>query len=275
MIHATAQTLADPYKAVMLAAEQLVKAAGFHGGHGVRRPGAGDDFWAYAPYRAGDNRRQIDWRRSARSEALIIRQTERLNPRTLTLWCDPSAGMDWSSDAQKPTKKSVGLCLSMASALVFARGGERIAIGTGCWSGKAVQEYALRHLNDQQGEPMPTQGADILIISDGLDKRWITRWQALSSMRIRGVLALVSDPAERDFPYTGAVAFEGMAGHRQHLLHDARAVQDAYRSAYRAQMDNMVRDAQLAGLTVVHIDSHASLEPGFAAIVHALSGQSV
>ena len=38
------------------------------GEHGRRRPGLGDDFWQYRPVQPGDERRFIDWRRSAKSD---------------------------------------------------------------------------------------------------------------------------------------------------------------------------------------------------------------
>jgi uncharacterized protein (DUF58 family) len=278
MIQAVAHDLAAPHAAVILAAEQLVAAAGFSGGHGVRRAGAGSDFWAYAPYRTGDDTRRIDWRRSARQEGVIVRQYERLAPRTLTLWCDPSAGMDWSSHIRKPTKQTVAYCVAMAAALVFSKGGERIHAGperAPAWSGLAVRNQILPHLMANKDEPAPQPHADILMISDGLDARWPDRLQTLEHRGTKGVLALVSDPAERDFPYTDPVAFETMSGRRRHLLHDPAAVQIAYRTAYRNQMDRVVRNAQTAGFPVVHIDSHGALEPSFITIVRALSGQSI
>ena len=43
------------------------------GEHGRRRAGLGDDFWQYRPVQAGDERRYIDWRRSALSDAQFVR----------------------------------------------------------------------------------------------------------------------------------------------------------------------------------------------------------
>ena len=40
------------------------------GAHGLRRPGPGEEFWQYRPAQPGEPARAIDWRRSARSDAL-------------------------------------------------------------------------------------------------------------------------------------------------------------------------------------------------------------
>ncbi|MEO0957858.1 MAG: DUF58 domain-containing protein, partial [Pseudomonadota bacterium] len=50
---------------LLVEAERLV-ASTFHGVHGRRRSGPGENFWQYRAAQPGDSLSQIDWRRSAR-----------------------------------------------------------------------------------------------------------------------------------------------------------------------------------------------------------------
>src|SRR5215211_8788207 len=67
--------LAGTLPALMVAADR-VAATVIQGVHGRRRVGQGDAFWQYRPYRDGDSASQIDWRQSARSRHLFVRETE-------------------------------------------------------------------------------------------------------------------------------------------------------------------------------------------------------
>jgi len=70
-----AEAHASGYPPLMAEAEHLA-ATVMLGEHGRRRAGMGDEFWQYRPAQPGDALRQIDWRRSARSDAHFVRQKE-------------------------------------------------------------------------------------------------------------------------------------------------------------------------------------------------------
>ena len=46
------------------------------GVHGRRRMGAGDAFWQFRQYQSGDPASRIDWRQSARTDRLYLRERE-------------------------------------------------------------------------------------------------------------------------------------------------------------------------------------------------------
>ena len=47
-----------------------------HGIHGRRRAGPGETFWQFRQFQSSDTARQIDWRRSASSDHLYVRERE-------------------------------------------------------------------------------------------------------------------------------------------------------------------------------------------------------
>ena len=70
-----ARELADRLPS-LLAAAYRVAATVSVGSHGRRRSGPGDGFWQFRRYQPGDPATAIDWRQSARSDPLYIRETE-------------------------------------------------------------------------------------------------------------------------------------------------------------------------------------------------------
>src|SRR5213076_813182 len=92
--------LAGTLPALMVAADR-VAATVIQGVHGRRRVGQGDAFWQYRPYRDGDSASQIDWRQSARSRHLFVRETEWEAAASVWLWRDASPSMQYASEEHR------------------------------------------------------------------------------------------------------------------------------------------------------------------------------
>src|SRR5262245_66689867 len=80
----------------LLLAAQRIAATIEQGVHGRRRVGRGESFWQYRLYYPGDELRRLDWRQSAKSDRLYLRQMEWSASQTAYLWCDVSASMHYS-----------------------------------------------------------------------------------------------------------------------------------------------------------------------------------
>ena len=109
----------------MVAADR-VAATVIQGVHGRRRVGQGDAFWQYRPYRDGDSASQIDWRQSARSRHLFVRETEWEAAASVWLWRDASPSMQYASLRNTDTKAVRGELLTLALASLLADAGERV-----------------------------------------------------------------------------------------------------------------------------------------------------
>ena len=68
-----------------------------HGIHGRRRAGSGETFWQFRQFQGGDPATIIDWRRSASSDQLYVREREWEASHTFWLWPDISASMAFRS----------------------------------------------------------------------------------------------------------------------------------------------------------------------------------
>src|SRR6185503_689629 len=217
--------LAGTLPALMVAADR-VAATVIQGVHGRRRVGQGDAFWQYRPYREGDSASQIDWRQSARSRHLFVRETEWEAAASVWLWRDASPSMQYASLRNIDTKAVRAELITLAVASLLTDAGERIAIlGSGMRpiSGRVAVRRVAESLYDETREaahalpsqpplvPLPAHGT-VVLVSDWLDP--LEQVEAMirhyASVGVRGHLVQVLDPAEEDLPFNGHVKFEGL-----------------------------------------------------------------
>src|SRR5260370_10933957 len=119
--------LAGTLPALMVQADR-VAATVIQGVHGRRRVGQGDAFWQYRTYRDGDSASQIDWRQSARSRHLFVRETEWEAAASVWLRRDASPSMQYASLRGIDTQAERGDLLVLALGSLLTDAGERITV---------------------------------------------------------------------------------------------------------------------------------------------------
>jgi len=112
----------------LVVAADRVAATVLQGVHGRRRAGQGDAFWQFRPFLPGDTVGRIDWRQSAKSDRLFIRETEWEAAQTIALWSDASRSMEWVFSPNRPTKRERADLLTAALGALALRGGERVRL---------------------------------------------------------------------------------------------------------------------------------------------------
>ena len=108
---------------LMVEADHLAASVSL-GVHGRRRAGMGESFWQFRRYASPDSSSAIDWRQSAKSQHIFVREREWEAAQTVWFWRDASANMDFKSGAVSKRARADLLLLALASLLV--RGGERV-----------------------------------------------------------------------------------------------------------------------------------------------------
>ncbi|MEZ5724710.1 MAG: DUF58 domain-containing protein [Paracoccaceae bacterium] len=224
------------------------------GGHGLRRPGTGEDFWQYRPAHEGDTAATIDWRRSARGDSQFVRDRERQTARTAAIWVGRGAGMGYRGQSEKGESKfERARMIGLSLALSMIRAGERVALlGEQAGAGAAQAEkicFAIGSIELLSGDgdhPDPgaaRPGQVAVLIDDFLqhDARLDAFIQRMADLGTTGVLLQVLHPDEEGFPFAGALRFE-TAGGLRHETRDAEGL----RRAYLARLD--ARREMLAGL---------------------------
>lgn len=265
-----AEQISGALPPLMVAAERLA-ASTVSGVHGRRRSGPGETFWQYRQANPGDPLTAIDWRRSARSDHLYIREMEWEAAQTVWIWADDAQAMDYRSDAAPRSKRDRAALLAMAASVLLESGGERIGLMGTEAARPQGGETQLRRIGailsvDREdrpdfGAPPDTafsRGGKALLLSDFLGPvEQVARvMEAASSHGVGGALVQIVDPSEESFPFDGRMIFESMGGALDFETHRARALADAYRRRMAERRDALDRLARRCGwrVTVHHTD---------------------
>lgn len=278
-LRVAAEALGAPLPALLAGARHLA-ASVVMGQHGRRRPGQGDEFWQYRPAIPGDEAREIDWRRSGRSDSHFVRQREWQAAQSVMLWVDPSRSMEFASHGALPRKRDRAAELSLALAILLVRGGERVGL-----SGRDLPprtgEVQLLRLAEALGQVDETEyGAPVarempsrsraVFVSDFLGEMGPVR-AALTEAADRGVsgiLVQVLDPQEEAFPFDGRTIFESMGGTIRHETLKAGELRDRYLARLAERKAEL---ADLARITGWQIECHHTDRPATHALLWAYS----
>lgn len=240
-----------------------------HGSHGRRRAGPGETFWQFRHFEGGEPAGSIDWRRSASSQHLFVREREWEAAHTVWLWVDVSASMHFQSHLSSRSKAERAIVLTMAVAELLARGGERVGlIGGPVWTNQTAMRriaerivQALREGRDDAGLPPRaalSRFAECVLIGDFLDplEELAPRLESIGRQGVRGHLVQVLDPAEESLPYAGRTEFAASEGEDRMIAGRAETLRDRYKhrlSAHRQALSDVLRRLEWS-LLVHHTD---------------------
>jgi uncharacterized protein (DUF58 family) len=223
-----AETLAAPLPPLLAAAEHLA-ANLILGAHGRRRSGLGDEFWQYRPLHAGDEARTIDWRRSARSDGLFVREKEWQAAQSVLMWVDRAQSMGFASTRDLPSKADRAATLALALGLLLIRGGERVGLTDLSTPPRSGQMQIIRladalsrdHAEADFGAPEVrgmTSQSRAVFVSDFLGDiaEVETALTKAADKGVKGAILQVLDPQEEAFPFDGRTIFESMGGGMRH-----------------------------------------------------------
>ncbi len=237
----------------LLVAAQRVADTVLHGAHGRRRVGRGDTFWQFRRYQPGDAATSIDWRQSARSQKMFVREKEWSSAQSVWLWPDRSPSMDYRSEPALATKGERACLIALALAAVLNRGGERLGLlGADPVAGSgrraleqlaASLEMSLDALASDQPSlpelaPVPRY-SHLVLISDFLSP--LDEIEAVfADYAARGAIGhvlCVTDPAEETLPFTGRVRFIGLEGDGEYTVGRAQSLQREYQARISARRE--------------------------------------
>lgn len=238
------ESLAARLPPLMIEAER-VAATVAPGIHGRRRTGNGESFWEFRRYRNEDPAQSIDWRQSAKTQNLFVREREWEAAESVWLWRDASPSMTYKSRWAPCSKVERATLLMLALASLLVRGGERVAslndagpathgrLGYNRVARSFTRELPSKAASLPAMLPLP-RFSQIVLAGDWLGdiEETSTLLAHYASRGVRGHLLQILDPAEEDLPFDGRTEFKDLespttlvAGRAEHL-----------RAAYRRKM---------------------------------------
>jgi len=281
-----AHGLADRLPEILVDAQRIAQTVA-HGLHGRRRAGPGETFWQFRQFQSSDTLRQIDWRRSASSDHLYVREREWEAAHTVWLWPDLSPSMNFRSHLAPTTKRDRALLLTLATAELLVRGGERVAmlgLTAPSASRKATTRMAEAILAHEGAEMLQvTQPPKVhlarfsgaILVGDFLDPIEKTREhiETLAADGAVGHLVVVVDPAEETLPYEGRTEFLSPTGSQRWVADRAQSLRAEYQhrlEAHRAELVALTR--RLGWSFIVHHTDHSPAEPLLSLIMRLQGG---
>ena len=254
-----AHTIADRLPDLVLEADRISSTVA-HGIHGRRRAGPGETFWQFRHYGPLDSATLIDWRRSASSDQLYVREREWEAAHTLWLWPDLSESMNFKSHLSTVTKRDRALVLMLATAELLVRSGERVGLmgvtvpmASRKAATKLAEAIAINSKAPALTESLPPQlrlarFSSAILFSDFLDPidGIKARIETIASAGVAGHVVQVLDPAEESLPYQGRTEFLGLEGEERWIADRAESLRERYQQKFAAHR------AELFELTTRH-----------------------
>jgi uncharacterized protein (DUF58 family) len=239
---------------LMVEADHLAASVSL-GVHGRRRAGMGESFWQFRRYASHDSSTAIDWRQSAKSQHIFVREREWEAAQTVRFWRDASPNMGFKSGTTSKRSRADLLLLALASLLV--RGGERVGF-LGMEGAPAASRLALTRMGramftgaDAALPPHAAfkRGNQLVWFSDFLDDSVEETMRSLAHQGVEGHLVRIVDPAEEDFPYSGRTRFESPRGGEDEIFGRAERVRASYRARFIAHGEAIAEAAMKLGWT--------------------------
>ena len=224
----------------------------------------------FRQYQPGDPASRVDWRESAKSERLYVRETEWEAAQSVWLWRDASSSMDYTSagyiaGAGWPAKRDRAELILVALASLLVRGGERLTLlgsAVAPMTGRVALSRLVQLLERAPGEgsatlgmpafePLPRAGqlvlvGDFLAPLDAVN----TAVARFAGAGLKGHLLQIADPAEEDLPFAGRVRFEGVEERDEIVISRVETIREDYAERFRRHKEGLAEIARSVGWTL-------------------------
>lgn len=227
----------------LLVEAERVAATVVLGVHGRKRSGPGESFWQYRPYGFGDPVTRVDWRKSARSDRVFIRENEWEAANTLWLWPSPSPTMIFKSHLATVSKRDRADLMGLALASLALRAQERVGLINGPDApghSRAILLRMAEHMLRHEGPRLPDAArlrrfASVVLLGDFFET--IPEISAaitpMAAAGVAGHVVHIVDPAEETLPYAGRIEFQEVAGPLKFLSAKTETLRQPYAEKLR------------------------------------------
>ena len=221
-----------------------------HGTHAKSKAGAGDKFWQFREYSPSDRPQDIDWRQSAKSDDVFIKQKELQVLQRNYIWVAGGKSMDFKSEPKLYTKQEAAQIMALSLAILLGRSEEQVGIFGDIKTGNSENSLGkiggalINQADREEALPntdsfMPPKNSGVIAIGDFLSdiediKRKLSDIQSNGS---EAVIIQVLDPKEVDLTYKGRVKFCGSYSENQTTIDNVASVQEEYNSNIAAHID--------------------------------------
>lgn len=246
----------------LLAEAERLAASVAPGVHGRRQAGSGETFWQFRAAQPGDPHQAVDWRRSARSDQMYVREMEWEAAQTVSIWRDDALSMDFKSDRAARSKAERAALLSLAIGVLLIRGGERVALlgtdaarpGSGENQLQRMGSILTKTREDRPDFGAPpkadfARGGRAVFFSDFMGARdeIFPSLAHAAEAGVSGAYVQIVDRAEETFPFDGRLIFESMGRGVKFETDRARGLQKEYKDRLAERRRDLELTARRCG----------------------------
>ena len=239
-----AEETAATLPGLMIQAEKLADTI-LHGDHPKRKAGMGEKFWQYREYVTGDRPQDIDWRQSAKSDQVFVKQKEWQITRQTFFWCARGQSMAYRASNERPRKADYAAILVIGLAILLQKSKEHIGLLSEMRTGRsdAMIEKIGRTVLEQTEDPLPNsaevslpKNAYFIGAGDFLSpiEEIAASFHHLFGRTENALILQILDPAELSLTYDGRVKFQTMDHSESHVIQNVSSVRDAYEAKIQA-----------------------------------------
>ncbi len=264
----------------LLVAAERVAISVMQGVHGRKKTGQGESFWQFREYDSSDSIRDIDWRKSAKSDKIFIKQKEWEASQSIYLWRDSSKSMDYSFGKKIDKKLYIADLILTSLSILLINGGEQVSLlgsdGKKFRTKTAIPELVEYNINNQfpmiENKPLPSN-SNIILIGDFLgDISELDKFlSSLQQRQINIMLIQILDRSEIDLPFLGNVDFHGLEMEEMVKIPDVNAIKEQYKAKINAHNQKLEQLAKKKSVSFIRHMSDENLEKSMQEIYQRLS----
>lgn len=240
----------DSLPDMILQAEKAVHHV-LSGHHAQKRAGTGEKFWQFREYDPSDRPQDIDWRQSAKTDRVYVRQKEWQTTQTAMIWAQNNNNMDYSSETALMSKGDAAKTMGLALGMMLSKTGELItSLERASSAGRS--DHAIEKLGqallDIQTDDLPDikntavkKNCSLILISDFLApiEDIEENFSSLAAQADNAIIIQVLDPAELTMPFDGRIVFEDPSSNEDYLIENVETVRNDYLDVLNRQISNI------------------------------------
>lgn len=222
-----------------------------HGVHLKKKEGQGEEFRQYRDYILGDRPQDIDWKQSAKTDHVFIKQKELQISRNTFFWCSNDKGMNFSSQKKLKTKLETSQIMTLALALLMIRSNEQVGYFGDFKAGHSenqIQNIGFHLIEKSQPHSLPVvqnfsipRNSSFVAIGDFLSplEEIADCFEHISLRGVRSLIIQILDPSEIDLEFEGRIRFEGLSSKEQEVIDYIPSIKEEYQERIYRHIDGL------------------------------------
>lgn len=252
-----AHQLANTVDDVMVYASQISQSI-LHGPYGRKKAGIGEKFWSFKNFQDGDNPRSIDWRQSAKSDDLYIREKEWDVIQKIRFDYYPHDRLSFKDKKQNITKHECSLILMAALSLLLTNQGclvstndPAISFGRSPHHIAQIVDHYMSNQTDNNSTILQKNIIPVLIDDFMMPIEQIAERYQSYRFSGTGVMVQILYSEDNSFDFEGRIVFEDFNGHNDQEISKAETIKSAYKKRFDAHQRSLTAFAKQNGLSFV------------------------